>query len=68
MTKQNLKRAMSQHCENAEFITVKELTTFLGVKNEGRVKKEFLTGLDRVGKRYLINDVADRILEKRKND
>lgn len=67
MTRQELIKSMSASVNGAGFISVTELCIFLGLKNKSRVKRDFCSGLDRVGKAFFIPDVAEKIMEKRGN-
>ena len=42
-------------------ITNSELSRFLGDKNLTRVKAKYLDGLERIGRGYLITEVAERL-------
>lgn len=44
-------------------VTATELSRFIGDKNLHRVKVKYLVGLERIGRGYLITDVADRLKE-----
>ena len=70
MEKQDLKRSLSSHVGGGMFITAAELTSFMGYSraNAQRIRNEYLTGLDRVGTKYFIPDVATRIYERRNID
>lgn len=45
----------------AGMITPKQLAAFIGVKSVWRVSEKYLSGLEHVGNRYLITEVAERI-------
>lgn len=64
MERQELIRAMMNHVGGASFITNTEVTRFLGLTNNTRVKNKYLIGLDRVGRGYFIPDVARKIHEE----
>jgi len=64
MTKSDLVRDMKQ-TTGSSFITVSELTRYLGKQNQSRVKQKYLKDLDRVGKGYFIPDVAQTIMDDR---
>lgn len=49
-------------------ITPKQLADFLGVKAVWRVSERYLKGLEHVGHRYLITEVAQRIKEDAKGE
>lgn len=49
---------------NAGMISAKELAAFMNKKSVWRVKQKYLTGLERVGQKYFISDVAQRLKEK----
>ena len=66
MDKQALIRDMKQAAGGASFITVSQVTNYLGLKNNSRVKKEYLADLDRVGKMYYIPDVCQSLMDKRR--
>ena len=44
------------------FITARQVADYYGVANAGRFRQEHLQGLQTVGKRYYIPDVATRFL------
>lgn len=56
-----------QTTTGASFITCTELCKFLGKQNQSRVKREYLYGLDRIGKAYFIPDVAQRLMDGRES-
>ena len=64
MERRELIRSMMHSVDGASFITCTEVTRFLGLTNNTRVKKKYLIGLDRVGRGYFIPDVATRIHER----
>ena len=47
----------------ASFITLTELTAYLGYKDKYKVRQKYLLGLNSIGKRFFINDVADELLK-----
>ena len=64
MERQELIRAMMHSVGGASFITCTEVTRFLGLTNNTRVRDKYLRDLDRVGRGYFIPDVARKIHEK----
>lgn len=63
MTRTDIAAALRQYT-GAGMITPKQLADFLGVKTVWRVREKYLKGLEHVGGRYLIIDVARRIKEE----
>ena len=61
----DLTKDMRQFVGGGYFITLKELTQFLGRKDAKSVKAKYLIGLPREGTRYFIPDVARVIYEGR---
>lgn len=64
MNKQALTADLRRSCGGASFITRTELTAYLGYSCPKRVDK-YIKGLERLGTRYFIPDVADRIISQR---
>lgn len=64
MNKQQLVKDM-KGATGSSFITLKELTTYLGHKDPQKIRRKYCTGLERVGVSYFIPDVVDRIMEAR---
>ena len=61
MTKQDYVKVMKKAAKGADFITISELCTVIGVKKPEYAKK-YVDGLTRLGgKRYFIPEVADRM-------
>ena len=50
----------------SSFITLTEIGKYIHQTNLTRVKKEYLIGLERLGKRYFIPDVVTRLMEGRR--
>lgn len=65
MTATDLKNSLSTYCGGAMFVTVTEVAGFMGYADKKAVKAKYLRGLERVGKKYYIPDVAKRIAEER---
>lgn len=64
MDKRELKAEMKRYTGGG-FITAKQLTSFLGAKDQYKVREKYLLGLDRVsGKYYFIPDVVTRLMEE----
>ncbi len=61
MDKTSIKREMQMFVGGGSYITVRELSKFLGQTNDSRVKNRYLRGLERIGKSYFIPDVAERL-------
>ena len=62
----DLTKEMKQFVGGGSFITLIELTRFLGRKDAKAVKQKYLLGLDRVGTGYFIPDVAKVLFESRR--
>ena len=60
MTRADIAKDLRRHT-GAGMITPQQLAAFLGVKAIWRVKEKYLKGLEHVGNRYLITEVAERI-------
>ena len=66
MVKSDLIRDMKSFTSGASFISVTELTKYLGQHNQTRVKSLYLGELKPVaGKKYFIPEVADQIMARR---
>lgn len=64
MVKSELVRDMKSYTGGASFISVTELTKYLGQSNQTRIKNRYLSGLKSVaGKKYYIPEVAEKVLE-----
>lgn len=63
MTKQELVRSLKSSVDGSSFITLTELTAYLGYKDKYKVRQKYLLGLNSIGKRFFINDVADELLK-----
>lgn len=64
MVKSDLIRDMKSFTSGASFISVTELTKYLGQSNQTRIKNRYLSGLKPVaGKKYYIPEVAEKVLE-----
>ena len=64
MDKRELKKEMKAHT-GGSFITARQLTIFLGARDQHKVREKYLRGLDRVsGKYYFIPDVVNRLMEE----
>ena len=63
MTREQIKEVLLLAAKNPPFIIRKEIAQALGYKNEQRVDK-FIDGLDRLDKKYHIDDVATSIYLK----
>ncbi len=64
MTKSDVVKAL-RRTSGSEFISRKELASALGYRDSHSVDK-YLVGLAKVGRRYYIEDVAERVTEERK--
>ena len=64
MTKRELIASLERHCNNAGFISKKELQEYLGYKSPTSVNK-FIYRLNTIGgsKKYFIPDVAEVLME-----
>ena len=63
MTKRELVRGLKSAVDGSSFITLTELTKYLGLKDKYKVRRKYLLGLNSIGKRYFIDDVADELLK-----
>lgn len=63
----DLAKEMRQFVGGAYFITLKELTQYLGKKDTKAVKAKYLIGLYRIDKMYSIAEVAEALIEKGRN-
>lgn len=64
MVKSDLIRDMKSFTSGASFISVTELTKYLGQSNQTRIKNRYLSGLQPVaGKKYFIPEVAEKVME-----
>lgn len=61
MTRTNMYALLRHHVHGAGVITAGQLAAFLGLKNVGRVKADYLNGLENINGRYFIADVAKRL-------
>lgn len=65
MTARDIENDMKRSIGGASFITLGQITKYMGVKNTQRVKRDYLDDLEKVdGKRYFVPDVARRIYQK----
>ena len=62
----DLKKAMIQSVDGAKFITLTELTNFLGYSQQSKkeVKKRYLSGLTCIDKRYFIPEVVENVMKR----
>ena len=68
MTQTDLKKEMIRYVNGGMFITLKELTLFLGYSGQStkEVKGKFITpDVGKVGKMYFIPDVVQSVMERR---
>lgn len=65
MQKSDVQKKMEQYVGGGSFISLIELTRFLGRKDPKVVKRDFLAGLDRLGTRYFIPDVTAVLISKK---
>lgn len=66
MTKQELTKDMKAFCGGGSFITITDFCRFMGLKSRDKAKAKYLDGLERVGGAgYFVNDVAERVMERR---
>ena len=63
MTRTDIAAALRQFT-GAGMITPQQLADFLGVKTVWRVSEKYLKGLEHIGNRYLITEVAERLKER----
>lgn len=61
MLKTDVERALRNH-SGREFVSRKEIAETIGYKDAHGVDK-YVKGLPRIGNRYYIGDVAERIIE-----
>lgn len=61
MTRTDLYTLLRRHVHGAGVITAGQLAAFLGLKNVGRVKADYLNGLEHINGHYFIADVAKRL-------
>lgn len=66
MDKWELVRRMKESVGGADFISLTEFSHYMGIKDPYKVRKKYLSGLERVGTKYFIPDVAGRITEEAK--
>lgn len=65
MSAKEIAAEMRRQYPGKGFVTQSEIAAFIGEKNQYRVKKKYLTGLEALGgKRYLVTDVAKALDEK----
>lgn len=64
MTKQEIANALRKASGEQAFITASDLARMMGLVDSRKVRKEFLDGLEHVGRRYLITDVAEVLKER----
>lgn len=48
----------------AGMISAKELAAFMNRKSVWRVKQDYLVGLEKIGNKYFVTDVAARLKER----
>ena len=67
MTSSDLKEQMVRHVHGASFITLTQLTVFMGYsKNSTKeVKSKYLAGLEKVGSSYFIPDVVKNVMRQK---
>ena len=63
MTRTEIAAALRQYT-NAGMISAKELAAFMNRKSVWRVKQDYLIGLERIGNKYFVTDVAARLKER----
>lgn len=63
MNKQTIKETLKQAAKGREVITSAEFAEAWGFSN-GYARRRFLKGLQRIGGRYLIDDVAERMAQE----
>lgn len=65
MTKTEIAKDMKAFC-GGSFITTTAFCRYMGLKSREKAKSKYLEGLERVGGAgYFVNDVAERIMERR---
>jgi len=63
MTNSELKRELRRFTDGAEFITLKQISAFMGIKDPKGCRR-YVYGLPRISnKYYFIPDVAERLFE-----
>ena len=63
MTKTDIIKAMRRHTRDADFITREEVRACMGYSDPHSVD-QYLYGLGRIGKKYYIPEVADRLMQE----
>ncbi len=63
MTKTDLVKAMRRHTRDADFITREEVRACMGYGDPHKVDR-YLHGLGKIGRKYYIPEVADRIMQE----
>jgi len=66
MTKSDIKRSLKEHTNGAGTITCKQLSEWLGVSDQTKVKRKYLLNLESIGTHYLIDEVAQRLADMRR--
>lgn len=66
MTKTEIARELKNVTGEQAFITATQLTKALGRVDSGKVRREFLQGLEHIGGRYLIIEVAEQLKARAK--
>lgn len=62
----DLTKEMRQFVGGGSFITLIELTRFLGKKDAKSVRQKYLLGLTKIGTGYFIPEVAEVLFQHRK--
>ena len=66
MLKGDIKKSLKEHTHGAGTITCKQLSEWLGVSDQNKVKRKYLASLDSIGTHYLIDEVAQQLIDMRK--
>ena len=62
-TKQEIKRLLCRAVNGREVMTATEFSKAWGYKTQAYAKRKYLDGLQSFGGRYLIDDIAERLLK-----
>lgn len=66
MEKKDIVKSMKQQTNGAGMITQKGFAVWMGFADQYKAKRRYLEGLEAVdGKYYLIDDIADRLIERK---
>lgn len=65
MNRQELIRDMKQSVGGASFITVTQLSSYLGKSDKTKVQRNYCRDLEKVGNGYFIPDVVTVLMDRR---